>query len=249
MNSNKLLCLGFASIVGLATAFNVAADTTIVTFRTTGYFIGLTQGTNTSKGVSKPIASNASFAGHNLVNLAMGRALNDTNYPSQVMAMSFACDLSTADLVVYDLSASNILDTIASSVSVDSVYQQDSNKHGPDSAQFVTTLNINPSGDVNGLVGGYLTVSGRLNLNPTNGCPQAITGDHDSLDFVVGNADVPNSLDPDRGGSNARTGLAHLTGSVDFETNGNVYTVLVPYGDLSIRRQLATPPPVVSNPD
>jgi len=244
MNARKRLLLGITSIaVAVATAYTASAETnTFKTFRTTGYFVGLAQGTNTVNGT--PVYDNLSFAGHNLVNLALGRKLTDTNFPHQVMAMTFACDLSSADLVVYDLSTSNTVATIAASVSVDSVYQQDPASHaGPNRAHFVATLQVQAGGDdTNGLTGGYFTVAGRVNLNPVTGCPQPVLVvlDRDSLDKVDDDMELPSSLDPDSVPLIWRTGLAHLIGVVDVITAGNAHTILVPYGGLSIRRELGS---------
>src|SRR5271169_314814 len=120
MKTKKRILFGLA---GLAVAA-IAAYAGVVgtkTFRTTGYFIGLTQGTNPVTG--HPNYDYVNFAGHNLVNLAMGRNLTDRKVLHQVMAMTFACDLSAASLVVYDESTSNVVATIAASTSVDSVRQ------------------------------------------------------------------------------------------------------------------------------
>jgi hypothetical protein len=180
------------------------------------------------------------------VNLAMGRGLNDTNFPHQVMAMTFTCDLSSANLVVYDLTASNTVAVIASSVSVDAIYQQDGlNRTGPDRAHFVASLQIGANGnDTNGVAGGYLTVAGRLNLNPTTGCPQPVRVllDRDTLDKIVDDIELPASLDPDSVALMERTGLAHAVGVVDAITYGQTHTILVPYAGLSIRRELPGAP-------
>jgi hypothetical protein len=252
MNAQKRLLLGITGVVAaVATACSVAAaDTNSVTLRTTGYFVGLTQGTNPV--TEKPMYDNVSFAGHNLVNLAMGRSLGDTNFPYQVMAMTFACDLSSADLVVYDLHATDVVATIATSVSVDAIYQQDPpNKPGPNRAHFVATLQVSTGGnDTNGLSGGYFTVAGRVNLNPSTGCPQPVLVilDRDSLDKVDDDMELPPSLDPDIVPLTVRTGLAHLIGVVDVTTYGNPHTILVPYGGLSIRRELPGEPITVTPP-
>jgi len=242
MKIKKRILLGLA---GLAVAAIVAYAGGVVgtkTFRTTGYFIGLTQGTNPVTG--HPIYDYVDFAGHNLVNLAMGRNLTDTNVPKQVMAMTFACDLSAADLVVYDESTSNVVATIAASTSVDSVRQQDTNRKGPNRAHFVAVLQIGQNGnETNGLLSGYFTVAGRVNLNPETGCPEPVlvSLDRDPLDRLDDDIELPASDDPDSVPLTVRTGLAHLIGVVDAVTEGTTNTVLVPYGGLSIRRDLPTP--------
>jgi len=252
MNAIKRTCFGIAAIVAaVAIAHTASAQTnTVKTFRTTGYFVGLTQGTNPV--TEHPIYDNVSFAGHNLVNLAMGRGLYDTNHPNQVMAMTFTCDLSSANLVVYDLAVTDVVATIAASVSVDAVYQQDAQvKPGPNHAHFVATLQVNQNGnDTNGLSSGYFTVAGRLNLNPETGCPQPVLVllDRDSLDKVDDDIELPSSLDPDSVPLTLRTGLAHLIGVVDVVTYGSSHTVLVPYGGLSIRRELGGEPIAVDPP-
>jgi hypothetical protein len=175
----------------------------------------------------------------------MGRDVSDTNVPSQVMAMTFACDLSSANLVVYDKRTSNVVATIAASTSVDSVLQQDAHKAGPNRAHFVAVLQIGPNGNpTNGVLNGYFTVAGRLNLNPTNGCPQPVevTLDRDPLDRLDGDAELSGNEDPDSVPLTLRTGLAHLIGVVDVVTDGGTNTVLVPRGGLSIRRELPMVP-------
>ena len=240
MKTNIRMLLGVA---GLA-AFTLVAQAGVVpseTFRTTGFFFGLTQATNPITGHLRYYSGN--LAGHNLVNLAMGRSLTDTNFPSQVMAMTFACDLSSANLVVYDKSTSNVVATIATSTTIDAVRQQDANAKGPNRAHFVSVLQIGPDGNsTDGLAGGYLTVAGRVNLNPTTGCPQPVLVflDRDPLDRLDDDIELPAADDPDSTPLVVRTGLAHLIGVVDAVSEGATNTVLVPYGGLSIRRELPT---------
>jgi hypothetical protein len=242
MKTKKLIVLGLASLACAAvTAYATGAGT--VTLRTLGNFIGLTQGTDPVTG--DPRYVNADFAGHNLVNLAMGRAVGDTNVPSQVMAMTFACDLSSAKLVVYDKLTSNVVATIAASASVDSVEQQGAHQKGPTKAHFVAVLQIGTNGSpTNGLLGGYFTVAGRVNLNPTNGCPQPVFVwlDRDPLDKSDDDVELSARQDPDSVPLTERTGLAHLIGVVDLIADGGTNTVLVPYGGLSIRRDLPVIP-------
>jgi hypothetical protein len=242
MKIKKRIFLGVASLA-LAAVAAYATGVGSVTLRTLGYFIGLTQGTDPVTG--NPRYENADFAGHNLVNLAMGRAASDTNVPNQVMAMTFACDLSSANLVVYDELTSNVVATIAASTSVDSVQQQDDNEAGPNRAYFVAVLQIGPNGNpTNGLLNGYFTVAGRLHLNPTNGCPRPVEVwlDRDPLDRLDGDAELTAKEDLDLKPLTVRTGLAHLIGVVDLVADGGTYTVLVPHGALSIRRELPVIP-------
>lgn len=235
MNMTRHLLLGMACIaIGSVTTYTASAQGNLATFRTTGYFAGLTQGTNGGR----LVYADASFAGHNLVNLTMGRNANDTHFPQQVLALTFDCDLSSASLVVYDQSISNVVATIASSSVIDVVKQQDTKKEaGPNRAQFVTMLSVFQNGDgTNGLLGGYITVAGRLNLNPTTSCPQqVIVLPFDPFDNV--DVELPPNLDPDRA-LESHTGLAHVVGDILVQTGGNTETVLLPDGELSIRREL-----------
>ncbi len=229
--------------VAAVTAYAASAAGS-VTIRTLGYFIGLTQGSDPITG--HPKYENADFAGHNLVNLAMGRSVTDTNEPKQVLAMTFACDLSSANLVVYDWTTSNVVATIASSTTISSVLQEDPKEAGPNRAHFVATLQIGANGnETNGLVDGYFTVAGRIHLDPTNGCPQPVLVllDRDPLDRLVDDTELSAKDDPDSVALTVRTGLGHLVGVVDAVTDGNTNTVLVPYGGLSFRHELpiATP--------
>jgi len=246
MKAQKRIILGVASlaIVALASFSAAQAGTnTVATYRTTGYFVGLTQGTNPVTG--RPKYVDFDFAGHNLVNLALGRPLAGTNDPSQVLAITFAADLTAASLVVYDLSSSNVVATIAASTSIDSVKQQDTNGKGPNRAHFVTYLQVAANGNsTNGLADGYLTVAGRVNLNPITGLPQPIivSLDRDPLDRLVDDIEVPSTIDPDSTPLVVRTGVAHLIGVVDTINDGTTNTVLLPYGGLSIRRELSATP-------
>ena len=232
---NILILLGLS----LATITAIAASETAKTFRTVGNFIGVSQGTN--EVASNPEFDSVNFVGRNLVNLAMGRGVTDTNVPNQVLAMTFDCDLSSASLVVYDRASSNVIATIAESTSMDSVKQQDANKAGPNRARFVGQFKIDESGGAtNALLGGYLTIAGHVRLNPITGCPEPVLVglDHDSLDRLVGDKEISGKLDPDSEKLVLRTGLAHLIGVIDAVNNGNTNTILVPYGGLSIRREL-----------
>jgi len=239
MNTNKRIAIVAASLAAAALAAYATGVTTKI-FRTTGYFIGLTQGVDPVNGHLR--YEDANFAGHNLVNLAMGRDATATNASGDVMAMTFTCDLSSANLVVYDLATSNIVATIASSTSVDSVRQQDAGFSGPNRAHFVAVLQVGANGNgTNGLLGGFLTVEGRVNLNPTTGCPQPVPVilDRDPLDKVDDDVELPNSDDPDSVPLTVRTGLAHAIGVLDAVVNSSTNTILIPEAHLSIRRELS----------
>lgn len=68
--------LGVASLAVAAIAAVAAGVAGVKTFRTTGYFIGITQGTNPVTGYLQ--YDDVNLAGHNLVNFAMGRNVTDT---------------------------------------------------------------------------------------------------------------------------------------------------------------------------
>jgi len=235
---NRLLIVATSLAVAAVAAY--ASGIATVTLRTCGYFVGLAQATNAV--THDPQYYGVNFAGRNLVNLAMGRKFADTNVPNQVMAMTFACDLSSAELVVWDKLTSNVVATIASSTAIDSVKHQDVRQAGPNRAHFVAVLQLPVTGNpTNGLAGGYFTVAGRVNLNPVTGCPQPVivSLDRDALDKVDDDIELAAKEDPDTVPVTFRTGLAHVIGVVDMVTEGATNTVLVPYGGLSIHRQLS----------
>jgi hypothetical protein len=243
---NKMI-IGAASLaVAALAAYGVVLDSK--TFRTVAYFIGLSQGTNSLTGDPEYVSND--FAGHNLVNLAMGRAADSTADTNQVLAMTFACDLSSASLVVYDKSTSNVVATIADSTIINSVKQQDKGESGPNRAHFVAVVQIGQNGNsTNGLTDGYFTIAGRLRLNPTTGCPEpiAVGLDRDQLDGLAHDAEVPVSDDADTVPLTLRTGLAHAVGVVDAVTDGSTNTILVPFGGLSIRRVLPIGSPITAD--
>ncbi|HEY3856540.1 MAG TPA: hypothetical protein VGO67_19315 [Verrucomicrobiae bacterium] len=247
MKTQKKIFLGAATLA-LAAVAAYATSVSNVTFHTIAYFIGITQGSDPVTG--HPKYENADFAGHNLVNLAMGRSATEKE-TNQVLAMTFSCDLSSAKMIVYDRSTSNEVATIATSTTMDSVLQQDNREPGPNRAHFVAVFQLGENGNsTNGLVSGYFTVAGRVNLDPTNGCPMPVRVllDRDSLDRQDDDVEIAAKNDPDWTPLTLRTGLAHLIGVVDAVTDGNTNTILIPYGGLSIRRELPEIPSVVSPP-
>jgi hypothetical protein len=250
MKTRKYALIGLAGFaVAAITAYaGVGSLDSLVTFRTTGVFIGVTQGINPVTG--NPQYDETILGGWNLVNLAMGRSATATNVPNQVMAMTFDCDLSSASLVVYDLSVSNIVNIIATTTSLESVKQEDAKLTGPNRARFVAQFQIAQNGNpTNGLLGGYLTFSGRVRLNPATGCPETVLVglDYDSLDSLNGDTEFPSQYDPNPDKFTVRAGLGHLIGVVNAIVKGNTNTVLVQNGGLSIRRELPVPPPVTSD--
>jgi hypothetical protein len=221
MNTKKYTLLLAAGAVAVAVSV-LAIPPQSKPFRTTAALIGVTQGTD--QVTSNPQFDRVDLAGRNLVNIAMGRSPTDNSVSNQVLVMTFSCDLSFGTLSVYDRSTSNVVATIA-----------------PNRARFVGQFQINPTGSVsNSLLGGYMTIAGHVQLNPQTGCPEPvlIKLDRDSLDKDVGNTEVSGKKDPDSSKLTLRTGLAHLIGVVDAVTDGNTNTILIPFGHLSIRREL-----------
>jgi hypothetical protein len=248
MKTQKRIILGVAGLA-LAAVAAYASSVSNVTFHTLAYFIGITQGSDPVTG--HPRYENADFAGHNLVNLAMGRSATE-NETNQVLAMTFSCDLSSAKIIVYDRSTSNAVATIATSTMMDSVLQQDTREVGPNRAHFVGVFQLGENGNsTNGLISGYFTIAGRVNLDPTNGCPMPVRVllDRDPLDRLDDDMEIPAKDDPDWTPLTLRTGLAHLIGVVDAVTDGSTNTILIPYGGLSIRRELPMIPSVVTPPN
>jgi hypothetical protein len=244
MNTRSRILLAVASLA-VVTVAAYATGVTTKTFRTVGYFIGITQGVDPVTG--HPQYENADFAGHNLVNLAMGRDANSRTAPNQVMAMTFACDLRSASLVVYDENTSNVVATIATSTTFDSVLQQDRGQVAPNHAHFVAVLQLGANGNgTNGVLDGFLTVAGRLNLDPQTGCPEAVRVvlDRDPLDRLDGDTEISANQDPDSVPLTLRAGLAHVIGALDAVVDGGTNRILVPSGNLSIRRPLTIVPVV-----
>jgi hypothetical protein len=170
--------------------------------------------------------------------------VNDKTEPNQILAITFAPDLSTVSLGVYDTNTSTIIATIATSTSVSSVLQQDAHQIGPNRAHFVALLQLNPLGNPNnGLTGGFLTVSGRINLNPTNGSPATVVlsqdtdpfDQFDGLGFAAQNA-------PLQGRQIYRAGVAQATGVVDAVIGGVTSDMLVPFGGLNFGQALTVAP-------
>lgn len=229
----------FLIVVGtvMMTATCVYAGDPPETFRTLAAGTGLYQ---TNDAASKPIYGRLPVFGHTLVAAALSLPLSTpfTNsvLSNDVLALQIDCGSTTASLVVFDKTNSTTLTTIATSTSLDVVQQQDKDTNAaPNRERFVAQFAINPQ---NNLLGGYLTVAGRLALNPTTGCPRAIRVEVDPLDHLFGDADRANLDDPvDR--DILRAGVAHAIGvvSIVFD-NGTTNKVLLPSEDLSIRRQL-----------
>lgn len=220
----------------LASASGVLAGTPTRTFRSPAAIQGVIQDTDLA---AKPVYDFEKFIGADLVNLALGTALG-TVRTNEVLALEFACDSGSAQLVVYDKAASNNIATIATSSRIDVVQQQDKDSTAfPNRERYVAHLDVASLGNgSNGLAGGYITIAGRVHLDPATGCPRALRVDTDRRqDNECGDSKaVKDSEDKDP--SKFLAGRAHFVGVLDVVTAGTSHTILVPAGALTIRRQL-----------
>ena len=217
----------FFSLTGLAIVLTSAyALVTPRSFRTTAEVYSFTQGKSTA----------TTLAGYQLANLAMGRTATSIAEPHQVLALTLPCNFSSASLVVYDQSTAHVVATLASAGDLHPLVQIVTNRDNQ--VRFLAQFQINQVGTpANGLLGGYLTIAGRLHANRTNGCPEAVSVrlDHDRHDHSFGDQDVPGGVDPDSAHTNFRTGLAHGAGVIEAVQNGITDTLIIPFGILSIR--------------
>lgn len=225
----------FAAVATSAAAISVDFRT----FRTTALLLGIVQGEDPV--THTPEIDPVALRGHQLVDLAMGRPIGDTSHPEQVLAMTIACDLGSAELVVFDRFASRSIATLAESTSFDAIRAQGPRAPAPNRAHFVARFDVSENGNAtDGIVDGFATVAGRLNLNPQTGCPAAVlvTLDRDPSDKLLGYKDLTDKEDPEEVKDVLRAGHAHLIGVLDLVSGGSAEKVLVPLGNLSIRRGL-----------
>lgn len=229
MKTTKLLVLATA-ITSLASA--AFADDPTETFRTLASGLGIYQGTDLA---GKPIYIKEQIYGHDLVSAAMSVPLS-TIVSNNVLALQIDCDSTTASLVAFDTINSNVTATIGVCTNLTVVLQQDNdNKGHPNREHFVGQFTLGPTGNI---LGGYLTIAGRLQLNPTNGCPEATLKDDDKLDHLTMDSDGRNA-DDSKNDDVHRAGVAHGVGTVTL-TDGLTATnqVILPFVSMSIRRQL-----------
>ena len=121
MRLKKYSPLVIALCAAVATSA-AALSVELKTFRTTALLLGLVQGENPV--THTPAIDSVVLRGHQLVDLAMGRPIGDTSHPEQVLAMTIACDLGSAQLVVFDRFAAREIATIAESTSFDAIRAQ-----------------------------------------------------------------------------------------------------------------------------
>ena len=235
MKTKRWIAIGVAaSAAAVLTA--LATTPTFRTFRTTAALTGVFQ-------VPNPLATNTAllafdpFAGHDLVNLAFGQSLA-TVLTNDFLALEVDCGSDQASLVVWDKSLNSNIVTIATSTHIDALTgQDDPSAPGPNHERFVAQMGVSTNG---ALVGGFLTIAGRLYLNPTNGCPRAVLIDTDKReDRILADADLKDGDSDSKVKDKTIAGEAHLIGVVNvIFTDGSTNTTLLPFGQLTVRRQL-----------
>jgi hypothetical protein len=235
MRRKHWIVVGAATLVITAIAAKVWADALTRTFRTTTAVGAVYQSVNPLSPTT-PAFGFTSLAGHDLVNMVLGTPLT-TPRTNEVLALDLDCAGSQASLVVFDKASSSNIATIATSTSINWVVQQDNPlSAAPNRGRFVTQMDI---GSNNFLVDGFLTIAGRVHLDPETGCPQTVLKDIDrKQDKFFADGKVKNTDDVDKDKHVA--GFAHVIGVADvlFE-DGSTNSVLLPFGRLNMRRQLA----------
>ena len=212
-----------------------AGSLKFLVFRTVAYIVAVSQ--SSSSGV--PRYSYEAWGGHDLA--ALASSAGPTN--DQVLAVAINCDSTAASLLVYDRSNSNMT-TIAQTTAFDKVQQADPVTGNTNQERFVAVFEVQPVGS---LVGGYLTLAGRLYLD-ANGCPTALSSKEQKLfdhkekidktyDKNVGDRDIAN-VDPNSKLLTNRSGQAHFMGVLDVVSSGKTNTVLIPNGHLTFCDQV-----------
>jgi len=222
----KWIVLGVGSLI-VAAASVWGGSSHFLSFNSAAYTIAVSQAN--SGGV--PQYSFQSWWGSDLVALAMGS--QSTN--NQVLAFALNCDSSTALLVIFDTTTSNMT-TLAETTAFDKVLEADLTTGVTNLERFVAVFDVQPVGS---LAGGYLTMAGRVHLD-TNGCASAVlaTEDHDPLDKSMGDQDIMKYVPGKGKGVTQRCGQAHFMGVLDVLSNGQTNTVLVPTGHLTLTSAL-----------
>jgi hypothetical protein len=232
MNKKQLLGL----VTGIATLATCAyAQDATETFRTLAAGTGIYQNENAA---SKPAYGIEEIFGHDLVAAVLGAPLG-TVVTNPVLALQVDCGSTTASLVAFDKLSSNVVATIAVCTNLSVVKAQDVDTTPfPNKERFVGQFVVNTA---NNLQGGFLTIAGRLQLDPTNGCPRAIRVQVDpldrSLDHLFRDSDGKNADDP-KNDDILRAGVAHAVGAVNLIFNSSTNQVLLPFVAMSIRHQL-----------
>ncbi|MBI3854034.1 MAG: choice-of-anchor E domain-containing protein [Verrucomicrobia bacterium] len=215
-----------------------ASSTLTQTFRTTAALKSVFQGTDLA---GKPAFEYDTLEGHDLVNLALGTSLT-TLRTNELLALDIDCGSTVVSLVVFSKTLGTNIATIATNTTLDVVTDQGNAAAAfPNKERFVAQMVIQAGGNTtNGLVSGQFTLAGRLQLNPTNGCPQAVLKDHDKFDRIF--RDIKFKTGDDKLEVGLRdvhqAGEAHLIGVVTVVVEGTTTKVLIPFGALSLKRQL-----------
>ena len=242
MSGKKILLIGAAGLAGFAALTVWAITATNPPRRTTASLTGVAQRPLTQLAAIDVLPLNSAH----LVNLALGRDVGNTNFPKQVLAFTVTCDLTTASLIIFDQSVSNTLATLATNLSFDFVQSPVVNSTAAQALgstnqliRFIARLQIQPSGNVsNALRGGVLTVAGRAHRDTATGClaPVPVQFDTDPYDKTFQVKDVPRQKDRDKAKLTGRTGLAYVIGELDVVAGFVTNSVIIPTGNLSIRR-------------
>lgn len=201
------------------------------TFRSVALF-GVAFQSSDALSPTTPVYGFATLDGIDLVNLALGTDLT-TPRTNEVLAFEVASDSSAANLVVYSKILDSNIVTLATSTRFDKIVQQDDPLTPfPNRERFVAQMNFASHGF---LTSGRLTISGRMYLNPSTGCPQTVVVDFDRLqDKLFADKKLK---DAQRG--NPVLGVGHVIGVVDvIFSNGSTNVVLIPFGRVNMRRQL-----------
>ena len=232
--SRKRLIVGSVAVAMAVVMNSWAVVPSEQTFRTTSVFEGVYQRTNSAGAFKIELTS---LEGHDLVNLTLGTPLS-TVRTNEVLAIEIAPDSSQFNLMVYDKATESNIATIGISTQVTRVVEETSTNASPFRERFIAQVTLVTT---NSLLGGQLTLAGRLHLNPSNGAPTAVLVDTDrSLDRLFGDQFVANmdDVDPDV----HIAGYGHMIGTMTVIGNGgSTNNVLIPWGRMTIRRLLATP--------
>jgi hypothetical protein len=232
MKAKRWIVVG--AVASAAAVLTVLAVPNVTrTFRTTASVTAVLQipdplATSTSLLVTLPLA------GHDLVSYSLGTTNVLTN---QVLALEISCGSSQADIVVYDKALQSNILVIATSTRIDALTSQDvPTAAGPNRERFVMQMGVKTNGF---LIGGYLTVAGRVYLDPATGCPRALLKDTDKrLDKTFGDI-VIKDLDDKTDKDKSIAGEAHLIGMVNaIVETGSTNVFLLPFGHLTIKQQL-----------
>jgi hypothetical protein len=234
MKAKKLMVAGLiATTVAAVTGF---AASTNETFRATGSVgIAYQFPAQFPPGATNLILQTVTYPDSEFVALALGtnataEATND------VLAFEIDCGSTVASLVVFDKATSNDVITVATSTKITALTAQDSESLvGPNHERFVIDMDINTNGF---LIGGSLTVAGRMYLDPTNGCPRVAPVDTDNKeDKLFGDTAIKDTEDKK---DKSISGEAHLIGVADVvdPENGSTNTILLPFGHVTLRREL-----------